>query len=166
MDGTVERLVAHVRECRPDLIVTHDAHGSSGRPDHIHTHRVTLLAAHAAGVPGAFPEAGPSWQPTAPYLSAHPESAGSGLASLVSGVGKRLHTVPDEMVTAAVDVRPRLDLKWAAIRAHRSETARARSLPALLSGLSAQDREEILGTEYFIRHDLASTHPSVRELSA
>ncbi|MEW1633530.1 PIG-L family deacetylase [Streptomyces sp. NPDC093801] len=166
LDETVERLVAHVREFRPDLIVTHDAHGSSGHPDHIHTHRVALLAAHAAGIPGVFPQAGPPWQPRALYLSTHPESASSGLAGLVAGVGKRLHTVPDDLVTAAVDVRPWMDRKWAAIRAHRSETARSRSLPALLNGLSASEREAVLGTEHFIRRDLVSTHRDLPELTA
>ncbi|MFJ5546756.1 PIG-L deacetylase family protein [Streptomyces sp. NPDC093225] len=165
LDETVERLVAHVRDFRPDLIVTHDAHGSSGHPDHIHTHRVTLLAAHAAGLPTAHPEAGPPWQPSALYFSAHPDAASSGLAGLFSGVGKRLYTVPDETVTTAVDVRPWMDRKWAAIRAHRSETARSRSLPALLSGLSASERDAVLGTEYFIRRDLLSAHRGHRELS-
>ncbi|APU42955.1 PIG-L family deacetylase [Streptomyces sp. TN58] len=165
LDETVERLVAHVRDFRPALIVTHDAHGSSGHPDHVHTHRVTLLAAHTAGIPGTFPKAGLPWQPTALYLSAHPESASSGLAGLVSGVGKRLHTVPDATVTATVDVRSWLDQKWSAIRAHRSETARSRSLPALLSGLPAREREAILGTEHFIRRDLVFPRRGLRELT-
>ncbi|MEV7723574.1 PIG-L deacetylase family protein [Streptomyces sp. NPDC087917] len=165
LEEAVERVVAHVREVRPDLIVTHDAHGSTGHPDHVHTHHVALLAAHAAGHPGLYRRAGAPWRPSALYLSAHPESASTGLAALLAGVGKRLHTVPDEVVTASVDVRPWIDRKWAAIRAHRSEAARSRSLPGLLGGLSASDREAVLGTEHFVRHDLVSAHRDLRELT-
>ncbi|MEU9037420.1 PIG-L family deacetylase [Streptomyces sp. NPDC048352] len=152
----VGRVVAHIRDFRPDIVVSHDAHGSSGHPDHVHTHRVTLLAAHAAGRPDLHPVAGPPWRPGALYLSAHPDPdpATAILAGLVASVGKRLHTVPAALVGAAVDIRPWVDRKWAAIRAHRSEAARSRSLPALLGGLPAPEREVVLGTEYFIRHDL------------
>ncbi|MEV7590331.1 PIG-L deacetylase family protein [Streptomyces sp. NPDC090085] len=165
LEEAVERVVAHLRDFRPDVVLTHDVNGSSGHPDHVHTHHVALLAAHAAGHPTAYPQAGPPWQPTALYLSAHPETAGSGLAALLAGAGKRLHTVPDATVTAAVDVRPWMDRKWAAVRAHRSETARARSLPALLSGLSPADREDLIGTEYFVRRDLVPAAGGLRELT-
>ncbi|MFD9570106.1 PIG-L family deacetylase [Streptomyces sp. NPDC059982] len=162
---TVERVVAHVRDFRPDVIVTHDALGSSRHPDHVHTHHVALLASHAAGFGELYPRAGPPWQPSALYLATHPESAAAVLAGLVAGVGKRLHTVPDARVSAAVDVRPWVDRKWAAIRAHRSEAARSRSLPALLGTLSARDREAVLGTEYFIRRDLVPARRGLRELT-
>ncbi|MFJ7154289.1 PIG-L family deacetylase [Streptomyces sp. NPDC101118] len=148
----VGSLVAHIREFRPEVVVTHDAHGSSGHPDHVRTHRVTVLAAQAAGSGGSYPEAGPPWRPRAVYLATHPESASAALADLLAGVGKRLHTVPDAHVTTAVDVRPWAGRKWAAILAHRSEARRARSLPALLSGLPAPAREGLLGTEWFTRH--------------
>ncbi|MCB5182315.1 PIG-L deacetylase family protein [Streptomyces antimicrobicus] len=164
LDEAVEHLVRHVRSFRPDLIVSHDAYGSSGHPDHIHTHRVMLLAAHAAGLEDLYPQAGPAWQAAAVYLSAHPRSAGAALARLLAGVGKRLYTVPDERISAAVDVRPWLDRKWQAIEAHRSEVARGRSLPALLSTLSAADRAAILGTEYYIRHELAPTRRGLHAL--
>ncbi|MFH8891922.1 PIG-L deacetylase family protein [Streptomyces sp. NPDC017949] len=154
LDEAIARVVAHVRAFRPDIVVTHDAQGSSGHPDHVHTHRVTLLAVHAAGLEGFYPEAGPPWQPGALYLSSHPRSASGELAELLLGVGKRVHTVADDTIGATVDVRPWVGRKWAAIRAHRSEAARARSLPGLLSGVPEAARERILGTEWFVRHDL------------
>ncbi|MFJ2824758.1 PIG-L family deacetylase [Streptomyces toxytricini] len=164
LEESVGRTVSHIRAFRPDVIVTHDAYGSSGHPDHRHTHRVTLLAAQAAGLDGLYPEAGPAWQPRALYFSAHPRRASGALADLLSGAGKLLHTVPDDRVTARVDVRPWLDRKWAAIRAHRSETVRGRSLPALLSGIPPREREAVLGTEWFTRHDPGSVHRGLREL--
>ncbi|MEU9031110.1 PIG-L family deacetylase [Streptomyces sp. NPDC048383] len=156
LDEAVGRVVAHVRAFRPGIVVTHDAHGSSGHPDHVHTHRVTLLAVHAAGLEGFLPEAGPPWRPSALYLSSHPRSASGELAELLGGAGKRLHTVPDDTLDASVDVRPWVEQKWAAIRAHRSEAARAGSLPALLSAVPEATRERILGTEWFLRLDLTA----------
>ncbi|MBW5480805.1 PIG-L family deacetylase [Streptomyces bambusae] len=165
LEESVERVVSHIRDFRPDVIVTHDAYGSSGHPDHKHTHRVALLAAHAAGLDDLYPQAGPPWQPSALYLSTHPRTASSALSDLLAGTGKRLHTVPDDLVTATVDVGPWLDRKWAAIQAHRSETARGRSLPALLSGLRTREREAVLGTEWFIRHNLKSSHNGLHQLA-
>jgi N-acetyl-1-D-myo-inositol-2-amino-2-deoxy-alpha-D-glucopyranoside deacetylase len=53
-----DMVAAHIRALRPDAVVTYDAHGGYGHPDHIATHRVTMsalsaLAAEAAagGVP-------------------------------------------------------------------------------------------------------------------
>ncbi|MGW6710834.1 PIG-L deacetylase family protein, partial [Streptomyces sp. NPDC054956] len=72
-----------------------------------------LLAVHAAELEDLYPQAGPPWQPGALHLSTHPRSGSSELADLVAGVGKRLRTVPDEMATVTVDVRPWYDQKWA-----------------------------------------------------
>ncbi|WP_261398621.1 PIG-L deacetylase family protein [Streptomyces misionensis] len=48
LDEAVGRLVAHIRAFRPGVVVTHDAYGGPpGHPDHVRTHRVTVLAAHA-----------------------------------------------------------------------------------------------------------------------
>ncbi|QEV21701.1 PIG-L deacetylase family protein [Streptomyces alboniger] len=49
LDEAVRRLVAHVRDVRPEIVVTHDAYGGlSGHPDHVHTHRVTVVGARKA----------------------------------------------------------------------------------------------------------------------
>ncbi|WP_328923603.1 PIG-L family deacetylase [Streptomyces sp. NBC_00190] len=166
LDEAVERVVAHLRAFRPDIVLTHDAYGSSGHPDHIRTHQVVLLAVHAAGLEDLYPQADPPWQPSTLCFSAHPHSGARDLASLVAVVGKRLRTVPDEMITATIDVRAWTEQKWAAIHAHRSEATRARSLPALLAGLPAKARKEILATEWFICHDLTPTPGGLRELTA
>ncbi|MEV7617427.1 PIG-L family deacetylase [Streptomyces sp. NPDC089799] len=160
LDETVEAVVAHIRSFRPDIVLSHDASGSSGHPDHVHTHRVTLLAAHAAGNGDLHPDAGPPWQPRALYLSAHPREASSELSALLAGAGKRLYTVPDHLATA-VDVHPWVERKWAAVLAHRSEAARHPSLPSLLAGLPVAARERILGTEWFLRFGLGSGGPRV-----
>ncbi|MEV8535211.1 PIG-L family deacetylase [Streptomyces sp. NPDC051211] len=167
LDESVEQVVRHLREFRPDVVVTHDAYGQlTGHPDHVHTHRVTILAAHAAGLEHLYPGTGEPWKPSALYLATHPHSAVGELGALLTGVGKAVHSVPDERVTATVDVRAWLDQKWAAIRAHRSESERVRSLPGLLAGAPAQVRERILSTEWYIRHELDPAKSGLRELTA
>ncbi|MGV9353140.1 PIG-L family deacetylase [Streptomyces misionensis] len=86
LDEAVGRLVAHVRAFRPDVVVTHDAYGGlPGHPDHVHTHRVTVLAAQAAGLAGLYPDAGAPWQPGALYLATHPHSVVPALREVIGG---------------------------------------------------------------------------------
>jgi LmbE family N-acetylglucosaminyl deacetylase len=49
------RLTRLIRELRPDVILTHDETGGYFHPDHIHTHRATLMAFQAAGDPTRYP---------------------------------------------------------------------------------------------------------------
>ncbi|MFJ6721758.1 PIG-L deacetylase family protein [Streptomyces sp. NPDC091259] len=152
LDELIEALVRHIRQFRPDVVVTHDAYGQlTGHPDHRHTHRATTLAFTAAGLEHLYPGAGQPWQPAALYAATHPHSALGDLGPVLTGVNKSLLSVPDEMITATVDVRPWLATKWAAILAHRSEVAKERPLPALLSRLPETVRNKIIGTEYFSR---------------
>ncbi len=159
LDAAVRELVAQLREFRPEIVLTHDAYGGlSGHPDHVHTHRVTLLAFQAAGLERLYPDAGEPWQPRALYAATHPHSAvrawGGHLAATGKG-GKAMYSVPDAWVSAAVDVGPWLGQKIAAVLAHRTEVERG-ALPGLIAGLAASDREKLLATEWFIRHDPAT----------
>lgn len=156
LDEAIGRIVAHIRDFQPDIVITHDPSGASGHPDHIRTHQITLLAVHASGLDDLHPHAGPAWTTRSLWLAAYPHQGARDLADLVATVGKRLRTVPDEMVSSAADVRPWIAQKQEAILAHRSEVARPRSLPALLSGLSDGARANILATEWFIQYDLAT----------
>jgi N-acetyl-1-D-myo-inositol-2-amino-2-deoxy-alpha-D-glucopyranoside deacetylase len=56
-------VAAHIRALRPDVVVTYDAHGGYGHPDHVATHRVTMAAlsvlageaqAGGVGLPSVF----------------------------------------------------------------------------------------------------------------
>lgn len=165
LDETVERLVAQVREIRPEVVVTHDAYGGlTGHPDHVHTHRVTTLAVQAAGLERLYPGAGDPWQPSALYLATHPHSAVRTLSDLARA-GKAMNSVPDERITATVDVSPWLEQKWAAVLAHRTEVERG-AAPGLLAGLPEAVRERILSTEWYIRQDTVSPVADQTELTA
>nr|WP_181412073.1 PIG-L family deacetylase [Streptomyces sp. F12] len=150
LDEVIGRLVAQIRDFRPDIVVTHDALGQlTGHPDHVRTHQIALLAVEAAGLARLHPEAGPPWQPAALYAATHPESGVGLLRSLLEGVGKKVLAVPDSYVTTSVDVTPWADVKWRAILAHRGEVARVRPLPGILARLPEDDRAQIISSEHF-----------------
>ncbi|GGX16173.1 PIG-L deacetylase family protein [Streptomyces lomondensis] len=164
LDQAVGELVAHLRAFRPDIVVTHDAYGGlTGHEDHVHTHRVALLAVHAAGLERLYPDVGEPWRPSALYLATHPHSAVRAWGGHLAPTGKAMRTVPDELVTAAVDVTPWLERKVAAVLAHRTEVERG-AVPGLIAALPPPERERLLGTEYYIRHDPVAQVPPQTEL--
>lgn len=153
LEEAVQRLVTHIREFRPEALVTFDDHGGlTGHPDHVRTHRVTLLAAEAASR-DVYPDAGRPWAPSAVYLATHPRSSMRTIEKII-GARRAVHATPDEQVTDRVDVSPWLEQKLAAILAHGSEVDRG-ALPGLVARLSTTAREELLSTEWFIRRPLA-----------
>lgn len=74
-----------------------------------------------------------------------------------------MRTVPDGRVTATVDVTPWLAQKLAAVLAHRTEVERG-AAPGLIAALPASERERLLGTEWYIRHDPVATAATGTEL--
>ena len=48
----VALVAAHIRDLRPDVVVTYDALGGYGHPDHIQTHRTTMAALAALAEAG------------------------------------------------------------------------------------------------------------------
>ncbi|BFV61135.1 PIG-L family deacetylase [Kitasatospora sp. CMC57] len=168
LDEAVGTLVGHLREFRPDIVVTHDAYGGlTGHPDHAHTHRITVLALHAAPLERLYPEAGPPWQPSALYLATYPHSAAASMGNHLARAGRRanaMYTVPDELVTATVDVRPWLGQKLAAILAHRSEVDRG-AAPGRIAAFPPEVRERLLSTEWYIRHPLLPGTAAQSELA-
>jgi N-acetyl-1-D-myo-inositol-2-amino-2-deoxy-alpha-D-glucopyranoside deacetylase len=165
LDEPIRELVAHIREFRPDTVVTHDAYGGlTGHPDHIHTHRLTTLAVQAAGLERLYPDAGAPWLPAALYLATHPHSALRAWGGHWAPTGKAMHTVPDEWITTTVDVAPWLKQKTAAVLAHRTEVARG-AAPGLIAALPPADRRLLLSTEWYIRQATAFTGPPQTELT-
>jgi N-acetyl-1-D-myo-inositol-2-amino-2-deoxy-alpha-D-glucopyranoside deacetylase len=154
LDEAVRRLVEHIRDFRPEVMVTHDAYGGlPGHPDHVQTHRLTVLATHAAGLELRYPDAGPAWRPRALYLATHPHSAVPAVGAVI-GAQNAVYSMPDDEVTDSVDVTPWLDQKVAAILAHRSEVARG-ALPGVIAGLPESGRQTLLSTEWYVRYPLA-----------
>ncbi|MFI0777334.1 PIG-L family deacetylase [Streptomyces sp. NPDC021212] len=165
LDEAVRRLVSHIREFRPDIMVTHDAYGGlTGHPDHLHTHRVTMLAAQAAGLEQLYPSAGAPWQPRALYLATHPHSAVPVLRDVI-GARKAVYSVPDAQVTATIDVSLWMEQKSAAVLAHRSEVERG-ALPGVIASLPPDARERLFAIEWYIRHAPITEAMAQTELTA
>ncbi|KRF35169.1 PIG-L deacetylase family protein [Nocardioides sp. Soil805] len=153
MDEIVASIVAHVRELRPQLVVTHDAYGgATGHPDHVRTHDGTVRAVQEAGDARQHPDGGPPWTPCALLLATHPHSARQLLADSI-GARKALHTTADDQAER-VDVTPWLDQKVAAILSHRAEVERG-ALPGQVAAMTADRRRSLLGTEWYVRTRLA-----------
>jgi LmbE family N-acetylglucosaminyl deacetylase len=70
--GVAERIVAVLRELRPEVVVTHDPGGGYGHPDHVAVNRAVVMACAAAGDPRQFPAAGPAFQPSRLYFTVRP----------------------------------------------------------------------------------------------
>ena len=155
LDEAVGGLVEHIRDFRPDIIVTHDAYGGvTGHPDHLHTHRVTAIAAQAAALEGLYPDSGSPWATRSLFLATHPHSAMEAVGRIV-GPWRARFSVPDEQVSLRVDVTPWLNLKVDAVLSHESEVQRG-ALPGLVARITPDARAELLATEWYICWELAS----------
>lgn len=128
----VGRLVAHIRAFKPHVVVTYDANGAYGHPDHIQAHRVTLLAVEAAYLGKMYPQAGEPWRISKMYYTAFPASGARKAIELAKQFGQpspfgdtpadELDFVTrDELVTTKVDVGEQVARKQQALRAHHSQ---------------------------------------------
>jgi mycothiol S-conjugate amidase len=69
VDEAAEALVRLIREFRPQVMTTYDENGGYPHPDHIMTHKISMVAFEAAGDPERYPDAGPAWQPQKLYYN-------------------------------------------------------------------------------------------------
>jgi mycothiol S-conjugate amidase len=73
LDEAVERLVAIIRQEKPQVIITYpDDQSEYPHPDHLRVHEISVVAFDAAGDPDRFPEAGEPWVPAKLYYSVWP----------------------------------------------------------------------------------------------
>jgi len=123
LPAQVDALVAVLREVAPRVVVTYDAHGGYGHPDHVRAHEVTMAAVATV-------------DPDGERLSVHATAAAhdeveAGLAALrrrawlpvpVPPVAD-LPTVPDATITTRVGLGAARVAKLAALRAHATQIA-------------------------------------------
>lgn len=127
-------LATIIRTEQPQVVVSDDANGSYGHPDHVKANRVTLRAVALAADPDA-PIDGQPWQVAKRYVHTfsrgrlfemHQSMRAAGLASPFgeddfASPDDVPMGLPDELVTTAIDVRDVLDRKRAAMAAHKSQ---------------------------------------------
>ncbi|MEU6792858.1 N-acetyl-1-D-myo-inositol-2-amino-2-deoxy-alpha-D-glucopyranoside deacetylase [Nonomuraea wenchangensis] len=153
LDEAAGELVKVIREVRPQVLVTYDANGFYGHPDHIQAHRVARRAFELAAKPD-FGDGEP-WQIAKFYHTALPRSVMRRTAEALSeaGTGFLLEDVDDmpfgnrdEDVTTEIDARPWLGHKVAAMRAHVTQITVREPWFALSNNIG----QEVLGVEHFV----------------
>jgi N-acetyl-1-D-myo-inositol-2-amino-2-deoxy-alpha-D-glucopyranoside deacetylase len=134
LDDAVGELVRVIREVRPQVLVSYDANGGYGHPDHIQAHRVAIAAFDAAGDASRYADAGEPWSPSKFYETAIPISllrmAFEALREMgdeapfgVTSPDDLPFGVSDEDITTVVDARSYLDAKVEAMRAYPTQIA-------------------------------------------
>jgi mycothiol S-conjugate amidase len=67
VDVAAAPLVRLMREFRPHVVLTYDEEGGYPHPDHVMTHKISIVAFDAAGDPERYPDEGTPWQPLKLY---------------------------------------------------------------------------------------------------
>jgi len=127
MREAVGELVPIIRQLRPHVVVTYDAKGGYGHPDHIHAHEVTIVAV-AASCGNEF--AGEPWTVPKVYWTVISKSAMAAGLDAIDDVAPEWRRVsidevpfgyPDDAIDAVMDVAEQLPAKVAALRAHATQ---------------------------------------------
>jgi LmbE family N-acetylglucosaminyl deacetylase len=157
MEATA-RLVHLIRRYQPEVVVAYDPFGGYGHPDHIQVNRVGTAAFFGADDVGRFPpvEGEGLWTPAKLYWVTFPRSRTLAIRRALYEAGEiteeEFHRrpaagIPDEDITAWVDVRDYVDRKFKAWGAHRSQ------IPEdwWLFRVPEEARPEVFGRESFMR---------------
>jgi len=144
------RLADLMRRYQPQVVVTYDANGFYGHPDHIQAHRITMAAAEATGIPAKV------------YFTAVPRSRMAALGQRLQELGVELPGgdeadeaesgpreewgTPDEEVTTYVDVSAATDRKFDSLLAHASQSDNI-----FFVRMGREVFGEIMGSESFVR---------------
>jgi LmbE family N-acetylglucosaminyl deacetylase len=144
IDVAAARLVEIMLEERPQVVVTYDANGFYGHPDHIQAHRVTLAAMATAGLEASL------------FYSAIPISAFKRFREVLeeadveppdgADAEEPSFGTPDEMIGVVVDVTSVADAKFDALSAHSSQTEQSFFLK-----MGRERFRALFGTEWFVR---------------
>jgi len=144
-DVQAAQLAEILDEVRPQVVVTYDAFGGYGHPDHIRAHEITMAAApRAKSVERVF------------HTVASRDAVRAGLAAVrdhepVFGVPEddELPTTPDEEITTVLDVAAYLPAKVAALRAHATQLAVVDDGVPYFA-LTNEIAQPILGRDFFV----------------
>ena len=126
----VGKLVAIIREFRPQVLLTFDETGAYGHPDHIAIYQHTTAAFHAAADEAQYPELGPAHMVSKLYYSAFPRSAVYTLAKWMQeqdyhggfeGLDPEKLGIPDELIVVKLDVAQWEEAKARSWSMHRTQ---------------------------------------------
>jgi N-acetyl-1-D-myo-inositol-2-amino-2-deoxy-alpha-D-glucopyranoside deacetylase len=133
-----------IAEVRPQVVVTYDANGGYGHPDHIRAHEVTMAA--ATDVSRVF------------HTVHSTDATAAGIAELADlpepfrlPAAGELSVVPDETITTVVDVEEHLPAKLRALRAHATQVSVWHDSEGRNGyALSNQIAQPLLGKEFYV----------------
>jgi N-acetyl-1-D-myo-inositol-2-amino-2-deoxy-alpha-D-glucopyranoside deacetylase len=145
MDEAASRLAAILREERPEVVVTNDADGTYGHPDHIKAHLVTNAALDLLEKEG--------WRPGKLYYTAIPRTLMQQFMEALPEDARRqeqqstitIPGTPDELITTQVDVSDYVDRKREAFAAHVSQN----DPNSWFTTMADQIYRMAFGTEYY-----------------
>ena len=118
VDVAASRLGDLMEAYRPQVVVTYDANGFYGHPDHIQAHRITLAALEATPIPDKL------------YYPGIPESAMAVFRETLRSAGVEGpdevdedwdFAIDDELISTIVDCSDYVGRQYAALEAHASQ---------------------------------------------
>jgi N-acetyl-1-D-myo-inositol-2-amino-2-deoxy-alpha-D-glucopyranoside deacetylase len=153
VDEAAAELLSVIRSVRPQVLVTYDANGFYGHPDHIQAHRVAWRAFELAdGLVRKFYATAVPRSVLAEGIEALRGSAEAGAQApggadftAVESPDDLPFGIPDEDVTTEVDATAYLDAKVAAMRAHATQIA----VDSPFFALSDRVGQRAFGREYY-----------------
>jgi LmbE family N-acetylglucosaminyl deacetylase len=160
------KIARHIRQIRPQVVLTFGPDGSTGHPDHIAICQLTTGAIVRAADAGYEPAS--DWPPysvaklyylaeTAERIAEYDAIFGDS-AMTVDGVSRRVPGWPEWAITTRLDTSAYWSQVWDAIRCHRSQ------LPGLaaLQGLPDEQHRSLWGSQQFYRaYSLAPAQPGL-----
>lgn len=125
------RLVALVRQYRPQIMISYNEEGGYGHPDHIAAHKITVAAFQAAGDAAQFPAAGQPWTPLKLYYTAYRRSIWRKAWEYMRSQGEKTplddpetdlsRYVDDPRTTTSINIAPYLERKLESLMCHRTQ---------------------------------------------
>jgi LmbE family N-acetylglucosaminyl deacetylase len=147
------KIVQHLREIRPQVVITFGPDGAYGHPDHIAICQLTTGAIVAAAAPDVDVARPPHSVSKLYYMAvsralmeAYQRVFGD-LVMPVDGVERRGSGWPDWQITTRIDAGDHWEQAWRAVRCHRSQ------LPAyeVLAALPEERHRQLWGDQTFYR---------------
>lgn len=154
------KIVRVIRRHQPQVLLTFDANGGYGHPDHIKIHQAALMAYFVAGDPRAYAEQSreglEAWSVSKLYWTAFARSRFERYAQMAQAHGIDLsapmkeflkRALPDEVITTRIAVAEAVDLKLDALFCHASQM----SPNSFWSKIPPEIRKEGLRVETLVR---------------
>jgi LmbE family N-acetylglucosaminyl deacetylase len=123
----VGQIVRHIRDVKPDAIITHPEHGLYPHPDHLAIWEMTREAFSAAADPERYPDAGAPWAAARLFVRALPQSmfeAAPALADFrveLNGAQLPFFGTPDDQIDVVIEAGAWVERRMAAWDCHKSQ---------------------------------------------